>query len=442
MDLIDIIETKKQGGELSKEQIRYFAMAAADENSLDYQLSALLMAIRLNGMTARETALLSLEMANTGDVLVPNIDGITVDKHSTGGVGDTTTLVLVPLVAACGGKVIKMSGRGLGHTGGTVDKLEAIPGMQVEIPEDKFIDIVKEIGCCVVGQSKNLVPADKRLYALRDVTATVDSVPLIASSIMSKKLAGGADAIVLDVKLGSGALMKTLDESIELARAMVDIGVNNGRETVAFITSMQEPLGSHVGNALEVKDAIDLLSGITKGPLLEVSLILGEQMLILSGLADDEKTARQMLLSALNSGAGINKFKQMIRAQGGDDSVCDDVSLLPQAKLTHVVKANKNGYIYSVDTQRIGEASRMLGAGRRSKNDALDLAAGLVMHKRIGDKVKIGDSICTLYYNPCKDPAPAEEYILSAVNIDSEEVKAPRLVYAKITKRGTHIYED
>ncbi len=400
------------------------------------------MAIRLNGMTARETALLSLEMANTGDVLVPNIDGITVDKHSTGGVGDTTTLVLVPLVAACGGKVIKMSGRGLGHTGGTIDKLEAIPGMQVEIPEDKFINIVKEIGCCVVGQSKNLVPADKRLYALRDVTATVDSVPLIASSIMSKKLAGGADAIVLDVKLGSGALMKTLDESIELAKAMVDIGTQNGRETVAFITSMQEPLGSHVGNALEVKDAIDLLSGRTKGPLLEVSLILGEQMLILSKLADNEKTARQMLLDALNSGAGLNKFKQMIRAQGGDDTVCDDVSLLPQAKLTHVVKANKNGYIHSVDTQRIGEASRMLGAGRRSKNDALDLAAGLIMHRRIGDKVKIGDSICTLYYNPGKDPAPAEEYILSAVNIDSEEVKAPRLVYAKITKRGTHIYED
>ncbi len=442
MDLIDIIETKKQGGELSKEQIRYFAMAAADENSLDYQLSALLMAIRLKGMTARETAMLSLEMANTGDVLVPNIDGITVDKHSTGGVGDTTSLVLVPLVASCGGKVIKMSGRGLGHTGGTIDKLEAIPGMKVEIPEDIFINIVKEIGCCIVGQSKNLVPADKRLYALRDVTATVDSVPLIASSIMSKKLAGGADAIVLDVKFGSGALMKTVDESIELAYAMVDLGIKNGRETVAFITSMQEPLGSHVGNALEVKDAIDLLSGRTKGPLLEVSLILGEQMLILSKLADDENTARQMLLYALSSGRGLDKFKQMIRAQGGDDSVCDDVSLLPKAKLTHVVKANKNGYIHTVDTQRIGEASRMLGAGRRSKDDELDLAAGLIMHKRIGDKVQEGDSICTLYYNPGKDPVSAEEYILSAVNIDSEEVKAPRLVYAKITKRGTHIYED
>jgi pyrimidine-nucleoside phosphorylase len=440
MDLLDIIETKKHNQELSDEQIRFFARAAADENTLDYQLASLLMAIRLNGMSKRETSVLALEMAKTGDILSPDVDGIPVDKHSTGGVGDTTTLVLVPLVAACGGKVIKMSGRGLGHTGGTIDKLESISGMRVEIPEEEFIETVKKVGCCVVGQSKNLVPADKRLYALRDVTGTVDSIPLIASSIMSKKLAGGAKAIVLDVKTGSGALMKTLDQSLELAKAMVDIGVANGRRMAAFITSMAEPLGSHVGNALEVKDAIDVLSGRTKGPLLKASLVLGAQMLVLSSLARDEKEAENKLLHALNSKAGLNKFKEMIAAQGGDPAVCDNVSLLPRSSKQFEVKSRLSGYIHSVEAEQIGLAAQSLGAGRRSKEDVLDLSAGLVMHKRIGDRVQAGDSICTLFFNGDKPIRQIEENILNAVAIENSPAKKPKLIYAKVTEKGIEKY--
>ncbi len=440
MDLLDIIETKKHKQELSDEQIRFFARAAADESSLDYQLASLLMAIRLNGMSKRETAVLSLEMAKTGDILSPEIDGVPVDKHSTGGVGDTTSLVLVPLVAACGGKVIKMSGRGLGHTGGTIDKLESISGMRVEMPEEEFMRTVKKIGCCIVGQSKNLVPADKRLYALRDVTGTVDSVPLIASSIMSKKLAGGAKAIVLDVKTGSGALMKTLDQSIELAQAMVDIGRANGRRMAAFITSMAEPLGSHVGNALEVKDAIDVLSGRTKGPLLNASLVLGSQMLVLSSLAKDEKEAEDKLLNALESGAGLNKFKEMIKAQGGDPAVCDDVSLLPAASMQAEVKSQLSGYIHSIDAERIGLAAQSLGAGRRSKEDALDLSAGLIMHKRIGDSVKKGESVCTLFFNGERPVEQVKESILNAVNIKASPSEKPKLICARITEEGIKRY--
>ncbi|MDO5022321.1 MAG: thymidine phosphorylase [Eubacteriales bacterium] len=440
MDLLDIIETKKHKQELSDEQIRFFARAAADKSALDYQLASLLMAIRLNGMSDRETAVLSLEMAKTGDVLDPQIDGIPVDKHSTGGVGDTTTLVLVPLVAACGGKVIKMSGRGLGHTGGTIDKMESIRGMRVEMPEEEFIETVKKVGCCVVGQSQNLVPADKRLYALRDVTGTVDAIPLIASSIMSKKLAGGAKAIVLDVKTGSGAIMKTFEDSLKLSKAMVDIGTANGRRVAAYITNMQEPLGSHVGNALEVKDAIDVLSGRTQGPLLQASLLLGAQMLVLSSLAKDEEEGKQKLLYALETKAGLNKFKEMIEAQGGDPAVCDDVSLLPQAAFTQNVKATKSGYIHKVDAERIGLAAQALGAGRRSKEDVLDLSAGLVMHKRIGDKIQAGDSICTLYFNGEKDTDRIQKSILDTVEIISSPVDKPKLICAKVTEKGTEIY--
>jgi pyrimidine-nucleoside phosphorylase len=333
-----------------------------------------------------------------------------------------------------------MSGRGLGHTGGTIDKLESISGMRVEIPEEEFIETVKKVGCCVVGQSKNLVPADKRLYALRDVTGTVDSIPLIASSIMSKKLAGGAKAIVLDVKTGSGALMKTLEQSLELAKAMVDIGVANGRRMAAFITSMAEPLGSHVGNALEVKDAIDVLSGRTKGPLLKASLVLGSQMLVLSSLARDEKEAENKLLHALNSKAGLNKFKEMIAAQGGDPAVCDDVSLLPRSSKQFEVKSRLSGYIHSVEAEQIGLAAQSLGAGRRSKEDVLDLSAGLVMHKRIGDRVQAGDSICTLFFNGDKPIKQIEENILNAVAIENSPAKKPKLIYAKVTEKGIEKY--
>ncbi|HPA60891.1 MAG TPA: thymidine phosphorylase, partial [Clostridia bacterium] len=329
MALIDLISAKKFSRELTAAQLREFAAAAADPATPDYQLAAMLMAIRLNGMTERETAELALAMAQTGDMLSPEVDGVPVDKHSTGGVGDTTTLVLVPLVAACGGKVVKMSGRGLGHTGGTIDKLESIPGFRTELPETDFLRIVREVGCCVVGQTGELAPADKRLYSLRDVTSTVDSIALIASSIMSKKLAGGARGIVLDVKLGSGALMKTMEDTLALARLMCAIGRHNGRQMAALITGMDEPLGSQVGNALEVEEAIRVLSGQVTGPLLTVSLALGAQMLVLGGNAPDEQAARMMLEAALREGRGLDRFRRMIAAQGGDARVCDNPGLLP-----------------------------------------------------------------------------------------------------------------
>ncbi|HUM61009.1 MAG TPA: thymidine phosphorylase, partial [Clostridia bacterium] len=331
MALIDLISAKKFSRELTAAQLREFAAAAADPATPDYQLAAMLMAIRLNGMTERETAELALAMAQTGDMLSPEVDGVPVDKHSTGGVGDTTTLVLVPLVAACGGKVVKMSGRGLGHTGGTIDKLESIPGFRTELPETDFLRIVREVGCCVVGQTGELAPADKRLYSLRDVTSTVDSIALIASSIMSKKLAGGARGIVLDVKLGSGALMKTMEDTLALARLMCAIGRHNGRQMAALITGMDEPLGSQVGNALEVEEAIRVLSGQVTGPLLTVSLALGAQMLVLGGNAPDEQAARMMLEAALREGRGLDRSRRMIAAQGGDARVCHNPGLLPQA---------------------------------------------------------------------------------------------------------------
>jgi pyrimidine-nucleoside phosphorylase len=348
---------------------------------------------------------------------------------------------LVPLVAACGGKVVKMSGRGLGHTGGTVDKMESIPGMRVELSEEEMMENVRKIGCCVVGQTGDLVPADKRLYALRDVTSTVDSIPLIASSIMSKKIAGGAQAIVLDVKLGAGAMMKTLDDCVELAQAMVDIGTGIGREVVAFITGMQEPLGSHVGNALEVKDAIDVLAGRTKGPLLEVSLRLGEQMLILSGLAKDEEDAHDQLICTLEEGRGLTKFKEMIAAQGGDPAVCDDISLLPQARYTQKVLCPADGYILSVDAQEIGEAARHLGAGRTQKDDVLDLSAGLVMHRRIGEKVQKGDPLATIYHSDVKKAEAAQKALLDAIKVGKEQPPKAKLIYGRITKNNTEIYK-
>ncbi len=441
MDFVELIETKKKGLPLSDEQITLFARAAADPGSHDYQLAALLMAIRLNGMDPRETAALTMAMAQTGDMLVPEVGGVPVDKHSTGGVGDTTTLVLVPLVAACGGKVIKMSGRGLGHTGGTVDKLESIPGFQVELPEKTFVDIVRQVGCCVVGQSQHLVPADKRLYALRDVTSTVDSIPLIASSIMSKKLAGGAKAIVLDVKVGSGALMKTVEDCIALSKVMVDIGVRSGRQVVAMITGMQEPLGSHIGNALEVKDAIDVLSGRTTGPLLEVSLLLGEQMLILSGLAGSQHDARQQLLHALATGKGLQKFEEMIIAQGGDGRVCHDVGLLPTARETLHVESPVDGYIHLIDAESVGNAAQLMGAGRRSKEDQIDLAVGIVMNKRIGDRVSKGEALATLHVNKKDMVQTARNMLLDAFTFgDTPVAKAP-LLYAKVTKDETERYQ-
>jgi len=437
MNMVEIITKKKLGQALSRQEIAYFVESAARQSVPDYQLAALLMAIRLNGMNAEETACLTLAMRDSGDVCdLSAIPGVKVDKHSTGGVGDTTTLVLAPLVAACGAPVAKMSGRGLGHTGGTLDKMESIEGLTVELTEEQFIEQVKEIGLAVIGQTGSLAPADKTLYALRDVTATVDSLPLIASSVMSKKLAAGSDAIVLDVKTGSGAMMQTLEESIDLAKAMVDIGRLAGKPVTAVVTGMEQPLGSHVGNALEVKEAIDVLSGRVKGPLLEVSLLLGSHMLVLSGVAQTPEAGRQMLLNALESGAGLAKLKAMIAAQGGNPAVCDNVTLLPQPAVKRQVAAGCTGYVKEMDTTALGLAAQAMGAGRVQKTDVLDYSVGFVLHARIGDRLQPDTPLCTLYARNDQEADKAEAAIRAAITFSDEPVAAPPLVYAIVTKDG------
>ena len=436
MDILSVLENKKRGKSLSRDEINFFVRGAAEHTLPDYQLAALLMAIRLNGMDARETVDLTMAMASSGDMLIPDVGGVPVDTHSTGGVGDTTTLVLAPLVAACGGKVLKMSGRGLGHTGGTLDKLESIPGMRVDLTEAEFQNIVRTIGCSVAGQTAQLAPADKALYSLRDVTATVDSIPLIVSSILSKKFAAGAKAIVLDVKTGSGALMPTLEESIELAQAMVAIGDYAERRIVAVVSGMEEPLGTHVGNALEVKEAIDILAGRAQGPLKKVSLFLGAQMLIASGLADTEEEALDSLNLALDSGAGLKKLKEMIAAQGGDCRVCDDVNLLPKAPVIYPVKARKDGFLAHVDGMALGLAAQRMGAGRVRKEDQIDPAVGFVMEKRIGDEVKTGDVLCTLHAASEESAKDTEERVLNALKFTKAPVPKARLLYALITPQG------
>lgn len=438
MNMVDIITDKKFGRELTAEEIDAFVEAAAHGTAPDYQLAALLMAIRLNGMTPEETTRLTLSMARSGDMAdLSSIEGIKVDKHSTGGVGDTTTLVLAPLVAACGAPVAKMSGRGLGHTGGTLDKLESIPGMSVSLTEEQFIRQVREIGVAVIGQTGSLAPADKTLYALRDVTGTVDSLPLIASSIMSKKLAAGSDAIVLDVKTGSGAIMQTLEGSLELARAMVEIGRLAGRPVQAVVTGMDQPLGTHVGNALEVKDAVDVLSGRTRGDLLDVSLLLGAHMLVLARRAGSTEEAQGMLREALDSGRGLETFARMIRAQGGDPRVTEDLSLLPQAKVVRQVRVGRHGFIRRMDTTKLGLAAQGMGAGRVRKTDTLDYAAGFVLPVRIGDEVGRDDLFFTLYASGEDIADRAERAVREAIEIGEEAVPRPPQWYARVTQEGT-----
>ena len=435
MYMTDIITHKKLGQALTQEEISFFVKGASDGSIPDYQLAALLMAIRLNGMTPEETTQLTLAMARSGDMVnLDAIAGIPVDKHSTGGVGDTTTLVLAPLVAACGAPVAKMSGRGLGHTGGTLDKMESIKGLSIEMTEEAFIAQVQKIGLAVIGQSGELAPADKTLYALRDVTATVDSLPLIASSIMSKKLASGAKAIVLDVKTGSGAIMQTLEGSIELAQAMVKIGELAGRPTAALVTGMGQPLGTHVGNALEVKDAIAVLSGRTKGPLLAVSLALGSPMLVAAGIT------KARLITALESGAGLEKLKAMIAAQGGDPACCDDVTLLPQAPLVRPVCAPKAAYLAAINTQALGLAAQAMGAGRMVKTDVIDPSVGFVMHKRIGDAVSPDEPLFTLHARDEASCQKAQKAILAALSFSEAPVAPEPLIYAVVTTEGIEKY--
>ncbi|MHA6501263.1 pyrimidine-nucleoside phosphorylase [Staphylococcus haemolyticus] len=400
MRMVDIIEKKRDGKSLSKEEIEFFIKGYTNGDIPDYQASSLAMAIFFQDMNDEERAALTMAMVNSGDVIdLSKINGIKVDKHSTGGVGDTTTLVLAPLVAAVGVPVAKMSGRGLGHTGGTIDKLESIKGFHVEISEEDFIKLVNENQVAVIGQSGNLTPADKKLYALRDVTGTVNSIPLIASSIMSKKIAAGADAIVLDVKTGNGAFMKTLEDAEALAHAMVSIGNNVGRNTMAIISDMSQPLGRAIGNALELKEAIDTLNG--KGPedLTELVLTLGSQMVVLANRANTLEEARQLLNEAIENGSALEKFKTFLENQGGDASVVDAPELLPTATYQIEYKAQSSGVVSELIANEIGVASMMLGAGRQTKEDEIDLSVGIVLNKKVGDVVKEGESLLTIHSN-------------------------------------------
>ena len=397
MRMYDIILKKRANLPLTDEEIRFVIDGYVKGEIPDYQVSALLMTIVFNGMNARELGTLTLAMAQSGNMVdLSNIDGITVDKHSTGGVGDKTTLIIAPLVAASGGKVAKMSGRGLGHTGGTIDKMESIPNLKVSLEQDAFINQVNQIGLAVIGQSEGLAPADKKLYALRDVTGTVDSIHLIASSVMSKKLASGAQAILLDVKVGSGAFMKNIEDARELAKAMVDIGKGNGRSVKAVLTDMDRPLGHAIGNALEIREVINTLKGHGPEDLTHECLIMAAHMLVLSQICDYE-TALSRVQQALNSGAALERLRMMIDAQGGDSRVLDDESLLAIGKFTYDVTAPQDGYITHMNTEQCGIASVMLGAGRTVKDGPIDYSAGIVMHKKTGDAVRAGESIATLY---------------------------------------------
>ena len=436
MRMVDIIESKKMGNPLTPDEIHFFISGYTDGSIPDYQAAALLMAIRLNGMTSQETACLTMEMARSGEQSdLSAIKGIKVDKHSTGGVGDKTTLVVGPLVAACGVPVAKMSGRGLGHTGGTLDKLESIPGFKISIPTEEFFDIVNKIGISLIGQTGNLAPADKKLYALRDVTATVDSLPLIAASIMSKKIASGADAILLDVKAGSGAFMKTREDARKLAQEMVRIGTHAGRNTVALVTNMDRPLGYAIGNSLEVTEAMDTLRGRGPADFTELCLQLSADMLFLAEKGS-ESVCRSLAEDALYSGKGFEKFKEMAAAQDGDVSVLDDASLFPKASCITEVRAPVSGWISSMETQQCGVSAMILGAGRAKKEDSIDHSAGILLAVKPGDSVEKGGLLATLYTNDASTAEEAKKLLLEAISIVPEPVKTAPLIYDRITQNG------
>ena len=433
MRMIDIIEKKRDGKSLTREEIEFFVNGYTHEEVPDYQASSLAMAIFFQDMNDEERAALTMSMVNSGEKIdLSDINDIKVDKHSTGGVGDTTTLVLAPLVAAVGVPVAKMSGRGLGHTGGTIDKLESVKGFNVEISEKDFIKLVNDNQVAVIGQSGNLTPADKKLYALRDVTGTVNSIPLIASSIMSKKIAAGADAIVLDVKTGSGAFMKTLDDAEALAHAMVRIGNNVGRNTMAIISDMSQPLGNAIGNALELKEAISTLKGNGPKDLTELVLTLGSQMVVLAEQATSLDEARQMLIDAIKTGKALNKFKTFLSNQGGDDSIVDSPEKLPSAKYQVEFKAKKDGYITEIIANEIGVASMMLGAGRQTKEDVIDLGVGIVLNKKVGEHVEKGENILTIHTNT-KEIDDILYKLDNSITIESKG-EAPTLIHKIITE--------
>lgn len=433
MRMYDVIAKKRDGGELTREEIAYFIHGYVKGEIPDYQASALAMAVYLRGMTARETAWLTMEMEHSGDTVdLSSVEGIKADKHSTGGVGDKTTLVLAPIVASLGVRMAKMSGRGLGHTGGTIDKLESIPGLRTDLSRDEFLGIVRDIGLCIVAQSGNLVPADKKLYALRDVTATVESVPLIASSIMSKKLAAGADCILLDVKTGSGAFMKTLEESRVLAKAMVEIASHAGRRAAALITEMDRPLGCAVGNALEVMEACETLQGRGPDDLTELCLELAAGILVMAGKAENLEQAGRLAHGQIANGQAFEKFRQMVQAQGGDVSALTDYDALLAPVVRYEVRARQEGFLQSLNTEQCGIASVALGAGREKKEDAIDYSAGILLKKKPGDFVHAGDVLAEFHAASetlCRD---AEEIFQNALQYGEQAPQLRPLILDRI----------
>ena len=429
MNIVDLIIKKRDGGKLTKDEIEFFVSGVVDSSIPDYQTSAMLMAIYFQNLDSEETSDLTMAMANSGDTFdLSSVEGIKVDKHSTGGVADTTTLILAPLVASCGVPVVKMSGRGLGFSGGTLDKLESIPGFNISVTESQALEFAKKSGIVLMSQTDSLTPADKKLYALRDVTGTVESIPLIAGSIMSKKIAAGADAIVLDVKCGSGAFMKDLPSAVALAETMADIGRSVGREVTAVISGMDQPLGMNIGNSLEVIEAIEVLKGRVGGDLLEVSLTLGSLMLMGAKKVKTMDEGKEMLRENIANGKGLAKFRELLIQQGGNPDIIEDYSLLPLSPSKLEVKSNTDGYICSMNTAEIGRASLETGAGRASKADPIDFGAGIIMKVRIGDKVKKGDVIAEIYSATDEKCSSAAVYLSDAVEIRSETPRKPKLI--------------
>ncbi|MDO4463202.1 MAG: pyrimidine-nucleoside phosphorylase [Bacillota bacterium] len=422
MRMYDLIMKKRNGGVLSKDEIYFMIEEYTRGNIPDYQMSAMMMAIYFVGMNEEETLHLTMAMAQSGDMLnLSGIDGVKVDKHSTGGVGDKTSLALTPMVSACGVKIAKMSGRGLGHTGGTIDKLESFPGFSTDISTQKFISNVNEIGIAIMGQTKELAPADKKLYALRDVTATVDNMSLIASSIMSKKLAAGADAIVLDVKTGSGAFMKKQEDAFALAREMVSLGKNAGRNTLAVVSDMDQPLGNAIGNALEVKEAIDTLKGQGPADFTELCMTIGALMLIAGGVASTEQEARSQLEQVIKDGRALDKLAEFVKAQGGDERAVYHPELLAKAAYEEAILAPSEGYVQKIICDEAGIASLILGGGRETKESVIDLSVGIILNKKVGAKVKTGEELATLYANDYEKLKAAKERLLGAYRIGQEK---------------------
>ena len=436
MRMYDLILKKRNGENLSKEEIYFIVKEFTNGNIPDYQMSAFLMAVYFSGMASKEITDFTIAMTDSGEKIdLSTITGFKIDKHSTGGVGDKTTLVLAPLVAACGGKIAKMSGCCLGHTGGTIDKFESIPGFNTALTKEQFIENVNKIGIAIMRQTKQIVPADKLIYALRDVTATVDSIPLIAASIMSKKLASGSDGIILDVKTGNGAFMRKYEDAKKLAEVMVDIGGNAGRKTTAIITDMNQPLGYAVGNSIEVKEAIDTLNGTGPRDLMELCIELGGEMLLIFGLAKNNKEGKEKIINAIINGSGLKKFKELIKAQGGNPLVVENPSLLPQCKEKIEIKSEKSGYIKNINTCSIGIASQILGAGRKTRNDKIDLSVGIYLKKKISDKVIKGETIAVFHTDGNENKInEAKERFLNTYKINNKKINPPKLILAKVTK--------